>query len=411
MLHIFKKNFPHIGVSISDKQIEIIEMVSAENKLFKVINTSVLDIEKGIIENGKILDLERLTAFLKKAYNKTGHKFSTNTVYAVLPDSMTYFHVFDFPGAFSDDEIVNAVSFKFEEIFPMPMTSAFFDYAIVMRTPEKTIVQYAAAPKETINKFSDCFTNAGLKLAGIGLLSQAVSKVVLGEPMEKKATLVSYVTNESATIFIRNLFGLHSTFSVIFDGSDSIDKILDKKITEIVSWYKRINPEDIIDDLVLCGDTEIISGLKSKMEKLLGDDEPAIKVRIGDTLGRVSNGETLKENKKENKDVLFYVSAIGAAIQELDPCDRKFELLPSASCGPTVVKSKYVTTSGNKSKSFVHLEDIKYNLEIIPKKRQIFFAGIFISVAIIILAGVLVWYIRGSGEKKAVINKIVKAIN
>ncbi len=186
----------------------MVEIIPAKGGFFKITNISSADIESGIIEHGRILDPERLAASLKKIYHKTGQKFSTKTVYAILPDSMTYFHVFDFPGAFSDEEIVNAVSFKFEEVFPLPMTSCFFDYAIVMRTPEKTLVQYAVVPKEIVRQIEDSFLKADLKLAGLGLLSQAVTKVVLGEPREKKASIVAYVTNESATIFIRNIFSV-----------------------------------------------------------------------------------------------------------------------------------------------------------------------------------------------------------
>ncbi len=328
---------------------------------------------------------------------KYEQKFSTKTVYAILPDSMTYFHVFDFPGAFSDEEIVNAVSFKFEEVFPLPMTSCFFDYAIVMRTPEKTLVQYAVVPKEIVRQIEDSFLKADLKLAGLGLLSQAVTKVVLGEPREKKASIVAYVTNESATIFIRNIFGLHSTFSVFFEKSDAIDKILAKEISTIFSWYTKMNPEDSLDELIVCGDTDSVSGLKGKLEKLLEGGAASLKIRLGDILGRITNSGGTKFGK-ENKDTFLYVAAIGSALEDLDPCDRKYELLPSASCGPTVVKSKYVTTNGNKNKSFISLEDIKYNFEIMPQRRQILWASIFISIAIIILAGALIWYLNRGGK-------------
>ncbi len=184
---------------------------------------------------------------------------------------------------------------------------------------------------------------------------------------------------------------------MFFEKSDAIDKILAKEISTIFSWYTKMNPEDSLDELIVCGDTDSVSGLKGKLEKLLEGGAASLKIRLGDILGRITNSGGTKFGK-ENKDTFLYVAAIGSALEDLDPCDRKYELLPSASCGPTVVKSKYVTTNGNKNKSFISLEDIKYNFEIMPQRRQILWASIFISIAIIILAGALIWYLNRGGK-------------
>ncbi len=390
----------NIGISVSDTSIEIIEIKPAQSGLFSLSEFAYADLDQGIIEHGKLLDIDRFSVVLKNMYEKSGAKFSTKNVYFIIPDPITFFHTFVFPGALPDKEIPNALSFKFEETFPIQSSDVQGDYAVVLRNPEKTIVQYAVTSRSIVTNYIEGLKKAGFSVDGMGLEAQAILRVVLGEPREKKASLTAYITEESATFFVRDILGLNSTFYATFKGfEDSREKIVMEEINSIFHWYKKNFLENDIDVIVLCGNS--VHGLKTRLEK----DYPDANIRIADVFGKVTNKEGNKNIEKFSGKASFLV-ALGGSLQDLVECGRKFELMPGGRCSPTVVKSKFITSAGDKDIEFGS-KGVSLYLSGMTQKKKIGIAIGFILLCVVFLGGA--YYLYNLNNEK--INAEIERLN
>ncbi len=390
----------HIGISVSDTSIEIIEIRPGNSGLFSISGFVFSELEQGVIENGKLLDADRFSIAIKNAFEKGGTKFSSKNIYFIIPDPITFFHTFVFPGALPDKEIPNAISFKFEETFPIPLTDAQGDYAVVVRNPEKTIVQYAASSRNTVEKYLEALRKAGLNVDGMGLEAQAILRVVLGEPREKKASLIAHVTERSATFFIRDILGINSTFYATFKGfEDSREKIVLDEMNSVLQWYKKNFAENDLDVIVVSGNA--IYGLKAKLEKAY----PEMNVRIADFFGKITNKDKVKDIEKYSEKTSFVI-ALGASLQDIVPCGRKFELMPGAKCLPSVVKSKFITSAGDNNISFGGGEGISLYVSAMSQKKKFGITLAFIFICIAFLGGVYVWYYMSNQKIDSEIQKL-----
>ncbi len=380
-----------IGVSISDDTIEIIEIMPSKSGIFEAVDFSYLEIDSKIIENGNILNIDAFAISLKKAFSENGAKFSSNNVYFALPDPATFFHTFGFPGAVSDREIPNAISFKYDEIFPIPVNAGKGDYAIVARNKNETIVQYALASLEVIRQYSEAFKKAGLVLTGIGLDAQAIEKAILGNPEEKKATLVVNITKDSASLFLRDVYGIHATFYELFDKTGKAE-VLSKEIISVIGWYKRVSPENIVDEVIFVGSENESASLFEKVKKLISEYDEKINIKNGNPFARIGNASQIK-NISKNKEKASFTVALGAAINESWSTGKRYEFLPSAKSGPTIIKSKYVETAGQKSDA-----DVGLYISTIPEKKKTIIAVSFAIATILFLGMAFYWYYSESNK-------------
>ncbi len=394
-----KKNY--IGVSVNDEAIEIVELKPMKGGLFTISDFSYFPLESKIIENGNILNIDSLSVSLKKAFKENGAKFSSNLVCLTLPDPVTFFHTFSFPGAVPDREIPNAISFKYDEVFPVPASDSKGDYAVVARDHEQTTVQYSLTSMKIIRDYINVFEKAGLKLFGIGLEAQAIERAILGDPEEKKASIIANITEESASIFIRDAYGIHATFFEMFDKTGKAEALF-KEIVSIMSWFHRISPANVLEEIVFVGNPNIVSSIKPKFGKLLSEFDEKINLRVGTSFNKIVNSEKVK-NVSKYKDVASYDVAIGSALGELLPCDKKYEFLPSAKCGPVVLKNKYVVVDGDSSGKNVGLY-----IETISEKKKTIFAVIFAFIMLAILGTVLILHFISMNKVDSSINDLMQ---
>ncbi len=169
-----------------------------------------------------------------------------------------------------------------------------------------------------------------------------------------------------------------------------------------MSWFHRISPANVLEEIVFVGNPNIVSSIKPKFGKLISEFDEKINLRVGTSFNKIVNPEKVK-NVSKYKDVASYDVAIGSALGELLPCDKKYEFLPSAKCGPVVLKNKYVVVDGDSSGKNVGLY-----IETISEKKKTIFAVIFAFIMLAILGTVLILHFISMNKVDSSINDLMQ---
>ena len=122
-----------IGLDISDNSIEALELEKKFNKV-TVLAYARKKLEPGIVENGQVLNKEKLIDSIKDLFSSpTPSHFKSKDVILSIPESKTYIHVFRLPTVISEDNVGQSVQYEAEATFPISFDDAYHDYEIVKK--------------------------------------------------------------------------------------------------------------------------------------------------------------------------------------------------------------------------------------------------------------------------------------
>lgn len=357
-----------LGLSVTDGSIEIVEVRRGRGGLVEIAATATLPLESGVVEHGQVMDADRLAAALKRAVASGKPRgFSTNNAYLALPDSVTYFHTFRFPGVLTDAEVSNALSFQAEEIIPFSNEELVTDFLVRKRDASGTVVQYAVALKKAVQQFEAAVTRAGLDLLGLGLEAQGLSRLLVGSVREGHVTLVADIGEHASTIFLREINGLLATFTLPVAGAAMTDALVAakklarnkaetlkrsvglgpaadatvqkalgeptdlivEKIGAIFHWQEQAYPKLDLDEVVLAGGTSEMLGFVETVQDRLGLMHPTVKVRKGNPFAGVAESDEVKKLQQQKASAMI-APAIGIAWEGINTKDPWFDFRTNA---------------------------------------------------------------------------------
>ncbi|MFC1787799.1 pilus assembly protein PilM [Patescibacteria group bacterium] len=327
-----------LGVSLSHRAIEMLEAEHQPDGRMILRSLSEALLEEGVFNHTKVLDIDRLAAALEKVHQAAAPKrFSTNELHIALPDSVTYFHVFRFPGSLNDKEVENALSFQIEEVIPVPLKDLRSDFAVVSRESDQTIILYAAVLKEVVEQIEKAVVRAGLKVGSIGLESEALARVLLGESNDH-ASLIVDIGERTTTFIVRDRLGLRFIFNSDTAGGDLTEAVmtlknipkkkaeaikqkigvekskdvrvsrvlirqvakLAERIVEVIDWVEAKEGCSPLSEVVLTGGTSEMPGIIPELEKHLTQERPKLNVRHGDAFEHVADSPLITKLKKNH---------------------------------------------------------------------------------------------------------------
>lgn len=182
MFNPFKKLA--FGLDISDYSIEALELERKFKRVYLGAYGRVI-LEKGIVENGKILDKEKLKEKIKELLDSTiPRKIRSNRVITSLPESKTFIHYFpDHQNI--EEQALRTIPWEPEEIY--------FDYRDGL---------YAAAPKNIVNEYLEVLKSAGLKLLVLDIESGSLARAFDREMSEKGGILIADIGARTTNLTI-----------------------------------------------------------------------------------------------------------------------------------------------------------------------------------------------------------------
>lgn len=187
-MKIFAQKMECFGLDISETSLKIAKLGESGRSLcLECFGETALP--AGIIDEYKVKDQQKFSAFVKKAMTQVkGKKLKTKNVISSLPEEKSFLDLFQMP-AVKAEELEQAVRFEASNHIPMAMEDVYFDFEKV-ETETKGKFQeilIAASPKEIADSYLTGLKLAGLKpqameIEGLSVARSIVKKGVFHKP-------------------------------------------------------------------------------------------------------------------------------------------------------------------------------------------------------------------------------------
>ena len=215
---------PSMGVDISDTSLKYVsfEPTLKKNRTKKIEQWGEIPIPNGTVQRGQVQDPGQLASVLKEFKLKTKAEFVTVS----LPEERAYLFETEIKRSTPLKEVKSLLEFRLEENVPIPSRDVLFDYAVLPGDEEKRSAQVvvAAYAKETILKYYDACTEAGLRPTAFEVEAQAMSRSMVPQSAEGSVMVVDFgKTRTGVGIVYKGMLLYTSTIDI---GGDMLSKTL-----------------------------------------------------------------------------------------------------------------------------------------------------------------------------------------
>jgi len=243
----------HIGISFSDSSIKALSISGSRSN--PELRSAVLPLERGVISEGKIVDIKTVSQKLSDL--KT--LFKSPFLFIAIPDELSFIFQTSVP-VVKNGNVAESVAFTIEENVPLSLTETIFDFTPVEikktgaeEFEAKVIV--AACVKKEVEKFAEAVKSSGFELVGCLHESQAIANSVIPKNFVKTSCIVHSRKDRVGIYLVKNNIVYFSTLRSI--GKDYEAEFMDeyKKFLEYSDRYNE-NGAFPIDVVFVCGEFE-----------------------------------------------------------------------------------------------------------------------------------------------------------
>lgn len=331
----FSNKFPMVGVDISDSSIELIQLKAGLQQP-KIKASSRVELPEGLIENGRITDLEKAAEILKAAFVEG--EFANNNCLLSLPDKETFF--INLKIDLKEPDLVEAIYKQAGENLPVDLNNCLSDYLV----KDDNEVFFVAAPKKIINQYIELFKKAELNLAVMDFESACLARTLLDQSKLDQPAFIVDLGAKSTDILLLDKNGFEDQTNLACGGfflSQKLAEVLNKDINEaekvlIAKGLKdlKADAEKIIQEtfspvvaeiknmsadyetkhdqkpgqIILAGGTSQLQGLSDFFKKEL----PDFTIELGD----LDNTVDFKDFEIQGGKIL-YANVVGLALRGL----------------------------------------------------------------------------------------------
>lgn len=373
MFFIPKKS---VGLDISDKAIEIVEIKKSGNRI-KISKLNRVKLEPSVLKNGIIENRNELKQSLKDAFKKAKPKpIKTKNIIFGLPKNQVIILVLNIDFYAKKEELILEA---IQERTDLDKDDIIFSYNIIKEDGDNIEILVAAASKAYVSKWLEFFKGSNIKVKFFDIETLAIFRGLT----RLKGEIICIVDIDSSfsniAIFDKN--GLKQ-FSSIKIGADSfkderkissnLNKI-NKELKELTNDFQR-KTNQTVGEIILVGETGKLGNIIDYFASNLG--------------ANVSLGTSVLHETGLPSD---FIEAIGLGIRGLRKKWSNDLFLPTKITSKENREQKY---SENTEKEKL-LQTASYKLR--NKKRKNIFIFISVTLLIIILialAVLMVWYFK-----------------
>lgn len=339
---------PCAGLDISDRAVKfvLLEGNAGHLHLSKFLEE---EIPAGVIKQGVIADVNKLSGVIENIRNKTGIAY----FHASLPEEKAYLVEMELPSNTRD--LRQAIELHLEEQIPIEISKATFDYELIHSPADgkgdKFVVAVSALETNFASDYLEAFNKAGCTPLGFEFESQAIARAVV--PKNKNGVLMiidigreqsnlSIVSNNIVRLTTSISMGGNAIAKAIeqdlkispadalsmkeneglsrrgknrssFDSIVRVASVLRDQIWErLIYWNtgrERSNPKDVISEVILCGGNANVPGLLEYLTSGIN-----VPVSIGNPWSNILSFE--KDIPIMNaRESLKYCTALGLALR------------------------------------------------------------------------------------------------
>lgn len=214
------------GIDISDRSVKVMTLVHHHgHEMHGVYGEEVL--EPGTVEGGKIRDIPKLSAAIKKLKDR----FHLHVVSASLPEEEAFLFTLSLP-PMKEKEIRDSILLQLENHIPIPATDTAFDYDIITETPRTLSgreVSVSAIARTHVRAYTQAILDAGLTPLSLEVESHSLCRSII--PADEKGTVMVIdfgKTRAGVTIVSKGTVRYAATVPNV--GGEDITKALEKEL-------------------------------------------------------------------------------------------------------------------------------------------------------------------------------------
>jgi len=223
-MSIFKK--VPFGLDISDLSIQAMQL----SKTRKIISNNYIDINSGIIENGKVLSADHLVEAINFSVDTAKPKpIKTREVVASLPDSQLFTQICTVKEPADSRNFQRALEEEVRGEVPLDLDDLYADYQVFYPETDKQEVLFVAAPKELVDSYHEVLVASGLKPVALDMESGCLGRCLLEDDFGGDNSI--FIVDIGARNTIISIFipeGLYFSTDVTVAGDEFSRKIADK---------------------------------------------------------------------------------------------------------------------------------------------------------------------------------------
>lgn len=316
------------------------------------------EIPPGYIEDGRIIEKQKVAQIIKEAVKKSGpKKIRTRKVICSLPESKAFLRIINVP-KINEDEAAEALKWEIEASIPLTADQVYFDWQFLGESEGKQNILTVAVAREVVDDLMEVLTLTGLDAYSLELESIACVRSLISKLSPKEEVTLTVDIGARRTSFIiaegnipyftssvpfssevltdiiakemgvskseaekikinrgiENSLAMYNLFNQtnnpIFNIIKPFLENLSQEIEKSIDFYLTISknkPE--IKKIILCGGGADLKGLVAYLTTRLGKE-----VEIGDPWVNLNLGNNLPIISKENS--VHFATVIGLALKQ-----------------------------------------------------------------------------------------------
>ncbi len=228
-----------IGLNISDFSAEAV-ILEKNYKTWKVYSFARFRLSPGIVENGQIIQADKLKEELKKLFALgKPHPMKASSVFLSIPDSQVFARVLSLPKSLRHKDLLLAASNKADEFIPEEKEKLIATFKILPVNNGQVEIFYAAAKKELVAAWGHFFESMGIDV--IGVTMESVSSLAgLADSVKQDIGLLLDIGARTSIASIFDQDGIKDSIVIPIAGNNLTDAIASKlNISHVAAEEKK----------------------------------------------------------------------------------------------------------------------------------------------------------------------------
>ncbi len=270
------------GLDLSDLSLKIFQ-VEKIGRIDRIRSFCSLPIARGNIEDGKIINKEKVAQIIREAVRLAGpKKINTRKIVCSLPESNIFLRVINIP-KIEKSEADQAIKWEMEANIPLPIEEVYLDWQFLENDPEnsknKQNVLTVAVSKKVVDDFMETLELSGLEVYDLEIESIASAR-----------SLVSSTEKRENISLIADIGGKRTSF-IMVEGNipcfTSSIPFSSENINDAISKRMNINEKEAEEVKIAFGienfdkDNPIFNSIKYLLENLATEIEKTMDFYVG----------------------------------------------------------------------------------------------------------------------------------
>lgn len=247
----------YFGLDLGESSIKVFQL-EKDGNIDRIRSFNSKEINAGYVENGQIVEPEKLSKIIYEAVSSAGPKrINTKKVICSIPESKVFLRIISIP-LIKEEEAAEAVKWEIEAGIPLEIDKVYFDWQFLGQADGKQDVLTVAVSREVVDNMVHVLESCGLSVYGMEMESVPTAR-----------SLVSRKLEEGEGFLIVDIGMLKTSFIIVQNGVPSFTSSIpfsSRGITDIIASQMGV-------DRVEAERIKIFQGIEHSIE---GENNPVL---------------------------------------------------------------------------------------------------------------------------------------